>query len=214
LALTLSRAEPQTASRVVMLTSAQASEGKTLTITNLALTFSESFNQKVLLIDADLRSPMTHHTLAVQPLSDPNAYGVRVGPNETTLGMTLCQANPNLSLYAWLDPPPPDPIRALSLPHMERLVAWARTEFAWILIDSPPALAPEARILSQYADGVLFVVSTGTTPFEAARRAIDNVGRQRILGVVMNRAPRTGVDSALKYYQHAYSRRRKAELDS
>jgi Mrp family chromosome partitioning ATPase len=111
----------------------------------------------------------------------------------------------------WLQPPPADSLRALVLPQLEQMIAWAKSEFAWTLIDAPPGLTPEANLLAQLVDGILFVVDTGSTTYEAARRAIDNVGRDRIVGVAMNRAPQTGVDSALKYYQHAYPRSKRSK---
>ena len=43
-----------------MVASAVAGEGKTLTASNLALTFSESYQKRVLLIDGDLRRPTLH----------------------------------------------------------------------------------------------------------------------------------------------------------
>ena len=57
-----------------MVTSALAGEGKTLTSTNLALTFSESYRRSVLLIDADLRRPTLHETFQV-----PNVSGLGDG---------------------------------------------------------------------------------------------------------------------------------------
>ena len=48
-----------------MVTSALPSEGKTLTATNLALTLSESYQRRVLVIDADLRRPRMHEMFAL-----------------------------------------------------------------------------------------------------------------------------------------------------
>ena len=57
LAGVLHQAQVERGVKVVMLASAQAAEGKTLTAVNLALTLSESYKRRVLLIDADLRRP-------------------------------------------------------------------------------------------------------------------------------------------------------------
>ena len=56
--------------KIVMVASAVAGEGKSLTATNLALTFSESYHRTVLLVDADLRRPTLHETFQV-----PNTQG-------------------------------------------------------------------------------------------------------------------------------------------
>src|SRR5690348_12578609 len=60
-----------TGARTLMVTSAAASEGKTLTATNLALTMSHSYQRRVLLIDADLRRPSVHEILRL-----PNSVGL------------------------------------------------------------------------------------------------------------------------------------------
>ena len=61
----------QGGAHTLMVTSAVASEGKTLTATNLALTLSHSYKRRVLLIDADLRRPSVHEVLAL-----PNTVGL------------------------------------------------------------------------------------------------------------------------------------------
>src|SRR5579864_6067686 len=57
--------QQQTGARTLMVTSAVAAEGKTLTSTNLALTLSHSYQRRVLLVDADLRRPGLHRLLRV-----------------------------------------------------------------------------------------------------------------------------------------------------
>src|SRR5690606_12595006 len=74
LATRLHLAQAEQGTRVVMVTSAIASEGKTLTATNLALTLSESYKRRVLLIDADLRRPWVHELFRV-----PNLTGLNDG---------------------------------------------------------------------------------------------------------------------------------------
>src|SRR5688500_11158127 len=65
LAAVLHHAQKASGARSVMVTSAMASEGKTLTATNLALTLSESYQRRVLLIDADLRRPRMREMFAL-----------------------------------------------------------------------------------------------------------------------------------------------------
>ena len=66
LAAALHHAQAATGVKVVMIASAVADEGKTLTAANLALTFSESYHRNVLLIDADLRRPSLHTMFKVR----------------------------------------------------------------------------------------------------------------------------------------------------
>src|SRR5262245_11687052 len=63
----LHQAQVERGVKVVMLASAQTAEGKTLTAVNLALTLSESYKRRVLLIDADLRRPSIAKVFGVVP---------------------------------------------------------------------------------------------------------------------------------------------------
>src|SRR4029450_12477909 len=74
LAAALHQAQRATGFKVVMVVSAVAGEGKTLTASNLAMTLSESYRRDVLLIDADLRRPSLHLVFQV-----PGAPGLSDG---------------------------------------------------------------------------------------------------------------------------------------
>ena len=93
LAAVLHHAQTQRGVRSVMIGSAVAAEGKTLTATNLALTLSHSFDRRVLLIDADLRRPSVHEMFGlpndhglVDNLRYPTAAGCRSAPCRATCG--------------------------------------------------------------------------------------------------------------------------------
>jgi Mrp family chromosome partitioning ATPase len=76
---------------------------------------------------------------------------------------------------------------------------------AIVILDSPPVLpVTDAAVLAAGADGVLIVVSSGKTTFDMLQRAIDNITRTtgRVLGVVLNKVPRKGAESA--YYGREY----------
>jgi len=79
--------------KTVMITSALPQEGKTLTIVNLALTLSESYARRVLVIDADLRLPGVHTVLDI-----PNDRGLsdalRAGQQE----LSIVEVSPRLSV--------------------------------------------------------------------------------------------------------------------
>ena len=65
LAATLHQAQSMNGMKVVLIASAVAGEGKTLTVSNLALTFSESYKRSVLVIDGDLRRPSLHTVFGI-----------------------------------------------------------------------------------------------------------------------------------------------------
>lgn len=182
----------QTGARTVMVTSAAASEGKTLTATNLALTLSHSYQRRVLLFDADLRRPNIHEMLSL--------------PNSVGLGDYLRSAeaytpefhnvSPTLSVLT-AGRADSDPMAGLVSDRMRGLLADAAREFEWVIVDTPPvALMPDANLLAEMVDSALMVVRANATPYPLVRRAIDAIGEQRILGVVLNRM--AGAD--LAYY--------------
>ncbi len=166
--------------KVVMITSAVPHEGKTLTAGNLALTLSESYERRVLLIDADLRHPTVHACFGA-----PNARGL----SDSLAGhgpLPLIQVASRL----WILPAgraSGDPMKTLTSDRMRMLIDDARAEFDWVLVDTPPiGLLPDAGLLASMADATLFVVLAGQTPYDLIQRAAEAVGADRILGVVLN----------------------------
>ena len=170
--------------KVVMVTSAMAGEGKTLTSTNLALTFSESYRRTVLLIDADLRRPTLHEIFQV-----PNVSGLGDGLRaDKEQKLSLVQISPRLTLLT-AGRPDPDPMSGLTSDRMRRVIEEASSRFDWVIVDTPPVgLLPDARLLAAMADTTLLVIRANTTPYHFVRRAVEAIGRDHIFGVVLNRA--------------------------
>jgi protein-tyrosine kinase len=72
----------------------------------------------------------------------------------------------------------------------------------FIVIDSPPChIMAETRSLVQHVDGIIFVVMANNTPRKDIEKAIDNLGRDKILGIVFN-----GYEQARKSYYRNYDR--------
>ena len=71
---------------------------------------------------------------------------------------------------------------------MAAILKEAVSRFDWVLIDTPPiGLISDAQLLSGLVDGVLLVVGAGSTDHAAVARTVQALGRERILGVVLNR---------------------------
>jgi Mrp family chromosome partitioning ATPase len=84
---------------------------------------------------------------------------------------------------------------------MCKVLAEAARRFDFVIIDTPPvALLPDAHLLSNIIDVVLLVVESGRSPLSSLKRAIEAVGRERILGVVLNRAERGLPGANYRYY--------------
>ena len=184
LAATLHRRQAERGIKTVLVASTMPGEGKTLTAVNLALTFSESYGRNVLLIDGDLRRPTTHDVLEV-----PNILGSGVGlTKETDQKLSLVQVSPRLSVLT-AGEPDADPMSRLASDRMRRVLAEAAAQFDWVVIDTPPVgMVPDANLLATMADVVLLVVQAGRTPLRMVQRAAEALGRERVIGVVLNQA--------------------------
>jgi receptor protein-tyrosine kinase len=184
LAATLHHAQLVAGTKVIMVTSANPADGKSLTSTNLALTLSESYRREVLLIDADLRRPTLHQAFRV-----PNVTGLNEGLRSATDGkLAAVKITPTLTLLP-AGRPDPDPMSALTSSRMKDIVREAAQRFDWVIIDTAPVgLLADASIVGGMTDGALLVIRAGQTPHAAAQKAIEAFGRERILGVVLNGA--------------------------
>ena len=191
----LHMAQAEHGTRIVMITSAIPGEGKTLTATNLALTLSESYKRQVLLVDADLRRPWVHELFQI-----PNVSGLNDGlRGEDDRKVPLLRLTDHLTVLT-AGRPDRDPMSILSSPRMRRVLQEAARRFEWVLVDTPPvAMLTDAHLLSSLVDAVLLVIESGRTPLAAINTAVEAVGRDRILGVVLNRA-----DGALAYSTSYY----------
>jgi receptor protein-tyrosine kinase len=179
-----------------MVTSAVAAEGKTLTATNLALTLSHSYQRRVLLVDADLRRPSIHEILRL-----PNTTGLSDSLRHPEKGGLRYQTiSPNLSAVT-AGRADSDPMAGLVSDTMNRLLSEAAQQFDWVIVDTPPvALLPDANLLAAMIDTAVLVVSAHATPYPLVRRAVDAIGQQRILGVVLNRMAKADMVAAYSYY--------------
>jgi capsular exopolysaccharide synthesis family protein len=155
-------------------------EGKTLTAANLALTLSESYQRRVLLIDADLRHPSTHALFGIS-----NTHGL----SDTLAGrrpLPFVRLTQRLTLLT-AGTASADPVRTLSSDPMRGLVEDARAQFDWVLFDTAPiGLLTDAGLLASMVDGALLVARAGSTAYDVIQRAAEVVGTERILGLVLN----------------------------
>jgi receptor protein-tyrosine kinase len=196
LAATLHHAQKSSGIRVIMLTSASPDDGKTWTALNLALVLSESYRRRVLLIDADLRRPSLANIAAVTDavgLSD----ALRA-PTDEKLG--ILQIAPNLTLLP-AGRPDPDPMGGLTSARMRQILEEAASQFDWVILDAPP-MGPmaDASLLAQMVEGAVFVVRAGKTQYSAVQKSIDALGRDRILGVVLNGMEQMPIEQ-YQYYE-------------
>ncbi|MCA9949881.1 MAG: polysaccharide biosynthesis tyrosine autokinase [Anaerolineales bacterium] len=201
----------------IVVTSANPSEGKSTVAANLAVVLAQAGNN-VLLVDCDLRRPRQS-----------TIFG---RPNHTGLSMLLLEYNPQaeaseadavisnaiqpVSLGAqgsnlWLmasGPIPPNPSELLGSAKMKVVLAQLSTRYDYVIIDTPPALiVTDPYVISMRADGVILVVSAGSTRHNDVVNSVNRFRELRapILGAVLNnKSTRTGnyyYNDKKPYYQ-------------
>ncbi|MGI9431842.1 MAG: CpsD/CapB family tyrosine-protein kinase [Myxococcota bacterium] len=175
----------------VVVTSADEGDGKTMSAVNLALVMSMSVGRKIALVDCDMRSPRVHHSLGLRV--DAGLAEVLLGEAELDRAIipvegTGLQVLPVRGM-------PANPSELLASAKMKELIEKLATDFDRVILDVPPTLGvPDARIVSELADGILFVVRAGSTPTPDVEAALDCLDRTRILGLVLNDAEVGGSD--------------------
>jgi capsular exopolysaccharide synthesis family protein len=196
LAAILNDLQSQRGVKTVMVSSAAPREGKTLTITNLALTLSESYQQRVLLIDADLRRPSVHEVLGIV-----NGPGLSDVVRSGGLEFPSAQLSQYLSVLT-AGRTDSTLLAQLTSDAMKRAIAHAAKHFDWVLVDTPPVgLLPDAQLVERLCEATIFVIGAGVAPYDFVQRSITALGPDRIIGAVLNRCDQHPT-SRHNYYHH------------
>jgi len=187
--------------KVIMFASTSPAEGKSSIAGLMAIAFGLN-GSRVLLVDADLRRPAIHVRYRV---------GRGLGLSAVLSGKALFSE----AVVEWPDlpnvhilpsgPQPPLPSELLSSQQMEDLLLQARTEYDFVILDTPPVLAvTDASILGRQADATVLIVRYGASQREVVRRCIDVLERSgaHLLGVAVN-----AVDYTAPEYSEYYGRK-------
>lgn len=190
----ISQAENGHAIRVIQLTSPGRHDGKTMTALNLALTMAQEFQQRVLVVDADLRQPRVHELLGLPP--GPGLVDVLTGA--ATLEQALIEIPEYRLTVLRAGRAYERPAEMLGSAPMRRLVDTLRTHFDRIVVDSASAAVADPGAVAAVVDRLLLVVRAGSTTRPAIARAMGALGASKLLGLVFNesRAPQQGQDGA------------------
>lgn len=196
--------------KVLVVTSAQAGEGKTTSSHAIAGGFGR-MGMKALLIDADLRRPAAHIAPSL--------------PNKRGLTDLLTSDDPLPSAVARYEggafdllpsgPPPPSPSELITSPRMAQLLEEASAAYDIVVVDSPPVLGlADAPMLAALADGTMFVVEAErgrSGQLRAALRRLRSVGPVLIGAVLVKFDPEKGGNRYSSYYGYEYYRYAKEE---
>jgi capsular exopolysaccharide synthesis family protein len=188
LAKTLEKAKTDRGVRSVLVASAVEGEGRTLTAVNLALTLSRS-GGGVLLMDADFHNPRIHQIFQVS--AGTGLTGCLMSTGDLSLpvihvmeGLTLLPAGMARAEFT-----------LLGSEQMRKVLAEATQKFDWVLIDGAPiVVVPDAAPLATLVDTVLLVVEAGRTSQGEVAQAVDAIGQDRLMGIVLNRTSHKAVE--------------------
>lgn len=171
--------------KLLLITSALPSEGKTTTVLNLGATLA-SLNTRVVIVDCDMRRPACHRAAGVE--NKPGFVQCLTGHVELADALLPVPGAPNLSVIP-CGPIPPNPAEILSSHVTGELLRKLRAEFEFVLVDSPPILSvADSRILATLTDAAILVTRAHSTPYDVVRRARALLygANSRILGVALN----------------------------
>ena len=175
-----------------MVTSALPEEGKTTTALNCAAALAQQ-DQRVLLVEADMRRPVLERKLNFNGQGGLSAL-IPAGPSSTV--PVKFPFLPTLSVLA-AGPRPSNPAELLGSPRMAELIQEWRSNYDFIILDTPPVLTvTDAVVVSAHCDAVILVVRAGVTTKQSLIRVRDLFmrSRKRIAGVVMNAFDLKSVD--------------------
>ena len=170
--------------KTILVTSSDKNEGKTTTVSNLAVSFA-NLNKKVLLIDCDLRNASIHKMFKIN-----NIYGLTDILAKDRAVDKCIQKTELENLYVLTAGAiPPNPAEILSSEKMKNLIEDLKNIYDYIFIDTPPiGLVTDAGVLSSFIDGVVLVVKSESVEkkyLEETKKKLDAVDA-RILGAILN----------------------------
>ncbi len=187
----------------ISFTSANKSEGKTVTSVNIAIALAQQVNTKVLVIDCDLRRPQIHNVLSIG-----FAPGLTNYLNGECSKDEVIRSSKINNLYAiTYGAIPPNPSELLSSESMKEFVKELEKEFDYIIFDTPPVgVVIDSLPLVKQSDGVVLVVKHNSTTYPDLKKVIETINRNngKILGVIINNVESVKSHKYGKGYGYGY----------
>ena len=188
--------------KTIAVTSAQQSEGKTVTIANLAISYAQA-GRRILLVDADLRRPSIHRRFGLS-----NRQGLTTAIVRGAQPQAFVQDSkiPNLSILT-SGPIPPNPAEMLMSETLWRLIDELKPHYDMIFFDaSPVGVVTDAAIIATRVDGTIFVIRAGEIKKAQLTRATDLLKKvnAHVLGFILNGASKQTDDYYNYYYYNTY----------
>jgi protein-tyrosine kinase len=188
--------------KIIVVTSTGPAEGKTTTVSNMAVTFSQA-GSRVLLIDADLRKPKLHKVFGLDgkrgltnAIIEDDNYSDYINKGVfDSLDILTCGIIP------------PNPSEILSSNAMKKLMDCLKKDYDYVFVDTPPVgTVTDAAVLSTVADGTVLVALSGKVQVDGIKRARELLLKvnANIIGVVLNKLDRNAHGNYYYYYYYYY----------
>ena len=185
--------------KTILITSAQAKEGKSTVVLNLATALAERGERRVLVVESDLYHPTLSARLGL--------------PNRAGLAESLENGQSPLSLLRRIEPlgwyllpagqAGGNPTELLQSPRVGTIFQMLRPLFDWVLIDTPPVMPlTDTLSLKPFSDAALLVVRADRTEREEVEKAVGRVGTKHLLGIILNGSDE--LDRAYSDYRKSY----------
>ena len=205
-------ASPDSEWRILLVTSAVPSEGKSTVAMGLATSIAQQhLTKRILLVDADLRRPTVHSTFSLS--NQAGLSSVLEGRAELRDVVHQIEGAPSLFVVP-RGPSTAQPSELLAT-RMGRVMDELRENYDYVIVDSAPVMASsDSIILSALVDGVILVARAGDTSREMVSAAFRQIRRARanVIGLVLNQV-RNDAQSHHNYYYSHYGYGRDSEED-
>lgn len=196
-------AADQTSLKTIVVSSANAQEGKTTTVMYLGTTMAQS-GQRVLLIDTDMRRPRLHVSTNVR--REPGLSTLLLGEDNYDDVIKSTEI-PNLFVLP-CGPLPPNPAELLLTKRFETVLEELGKRFDKVILDSPPLVVTDAIVLAKRSEGVLLVARAGRTDRDELKRSARAIraAHGSIFGVVLNELDRNERGASYYYSYYGYGK--------
>ena len=211
--LTSDREDKQSGGKIIAMTSSLPKEGKSTIAFHTSNTLAE-LGYRVLLIDADMHKSTIAHLCANSPLFKREDCDDSDGLSDAIVGTCnwkdLLKVSPESKLHVMFSGKQTiSSIVLFNSPRLLRLMEEWRTEYDYILFDTPPIVGvSDTRLLSSLVDGLVYIVSLNVAQKQIIDRGIDIISSLRtpVLGLAINRVENhhSGYNKYYQYY-HASS---------
>jgi capsular exopolysaccharide synthesis family protein len=167
----------------VLITSTVPREGKSTMAANLACTLAQKKEEKILLLEGDIRRPTLSQIFGLGSVT-----GIcQLLQGECTLADCIYQLE---GTGIWIMPAgttPATPLELLQSKKLSPLMDQLADLFNWVIVDSPPVLPlADTSIWSQMVDGILLVTRHGTTEKHQLKRGLQALEPSKVIGALLN----------------------------